>query len=458
MIRVSNLIFRYTSLPEPSLRISDLSIPEGECLVLCGKSGSGKTSFTRLLNGLIPEYFEGEYSGDINIFGLVPGRDSIETFSKLTSTVFQNPASQFFYRKTEQELAFPCENQGLPSQSICERLNETAAFFHLQSLMDQDLLSASGGEQQRIALASSQMQSPKLLILDEPTANLDAEGVKMVRNYLSKLKAQGVTIVIAEHRLDYLENLGDRYLYFEKGEIAHCWSQEEWLDLTNEDRKKFGLRGLHLELKQFYEEDSCLLGVSTKRLQLRNNKVNLGQIADLHFPKNCITALVGLNGIGKSTLAKILSGIETSDGDVNFGKKTLSPSERLKQSAYVMQNVRLQLFSDSVRKEILLGNSKTADFKQVVEQLGLSQLLDRHPISLSGGEQQRVIIANALLSNKKIIIFDEPTSGLDYEQMLSFSKLLQELKSPERVIIVITHDLELINEACQQIRFIRKVP
>ncbi|MGE9835232.1 ATP-binding cassette domain-containing protein [Streptococcus orisratti] len=118
----------------------------------------------------------------------------------------------------------------------------------------------------------------------------------------------------------------------------------------------------------------------------------------------------------------------------------------------------MQLFSDSVRKEILLGNSKTADFKQVVEQLGLSQLLDRHPISLSGGEQQRVIIANALLSNKKIIIFDEPTSGLDYEQMLSFSKLLQELKSPERVIIVITHDLELINEACQQIRFIRKVP
>lgn len=99
MIRVSNLIFRYTSLPEPSLHISDLSIPEGECLVLCGKSGSGKTSFTRLLNGLIPEYFEGEYSGDINVFGLVPGRDSIETFSKLTSTVFQNPASQFFIEK-----------------------------------------------------------------------------------------------------------------------------------------------------------------------------------------------------------------------------------------------------------------------------------------------------------------------------------------------------------------------
>lgn len=128
MIRVSNLIFRYTSLPEPSLRISDLSIPEGECLVLCGKSGSGKTSFTRLLNCLIQEYFEGEYSGDINVFGLVPGEGSIETFSKLTSTVFQNPASQFFYRKTEQELAFPCENQGLPPQSICERLNETSIF------------------------------------------------------------------------------------------------------------------------------------------------------------------------------------------------------------------------------------------------------------------------------------------------------------------------------------------
>ena len=445
--------FEGNETERPNLVIDQLTVAAGECLVLCGRSGSGKTTVTRLLNGLIPEFYGGRLEGQAKIFGLTPGKDTAEVFSTKVASIFQNPATQFFHRQVVHELVFPCENQGVAPEEIQERLSTVSKQFGIENLLGQSLLTASGGERQRTALATARMQAPQLVIMDEPTANLDADGVEMVHDYIAQLKAAGIAVVIAEHRLDFLADVADRYAYFSDGQLTQCWSQKEWLALSNQERTEFGLRGLNLAISDQPVSHQSDTGLSIKHLRLKTSKVDLGRLADMSFPTDNICALVGKNGIGKSTLAQLLSGLEKEDEHIFWNGQPITSKERLAQTALVMQEVRLQLFSDSVRKEILLGNRKQ-DVSKIVEKLGLTHLLDRHPMSLSGGEQQRVLIANALLSDKKIFIFDEPTSGLDYDHMREVARLLQDLKSPERVVIVITHDLELIEEACQQVRSI----
>ncbi|MGT2865602.1 ABC transporter ATP-binding protein [Streptococcus fryi] len=459
MIEIRSLAFRYPQEDKPSLVIDELIVTEGECVVLCGPSGSGKTTLIRLLNGLIPEYYEGSLEGYCRIGDTMIGEKGVEVLSQQVGTVFQNPATQFFHKIVEHELVFPCENQCLIQELIQKRLAETTAFFGIEHLLQRNLLTASGGERQRIAMATAMMQRPRLLVLDEPTANLDELGIKQVAQHIKQLKRLGITVIIAEHRLDFLKELADRYLYIDKGRLTHEWSKQEWLSFDNQTRAQLGLRSLNQEQKkltQFCHEEQGLL-ITT--LSLRTADSYLGQIKHLLFPANKVVALVGPNGLGKSTLAHILSGLAHADGTISLFNRPLSDKDRLRHTSFVMQDVRLQLFSESVDKEIKLGthNHDVQEAKTIVNTLGLSDLLDRHPMSLSGGEQQRVLIANSLLAHKSIYIFDEPTSGLDYQQMKQVANLLKKLKTKDRVIIVITHDQELIAEACDAVIDLRAV-
>ena len=370
--------------------------------------------------------------------------------SQKIASVFQNPATQFFHRKVEHELVFPCENQGIAQADIQNRLKQTIELFNLEQLLNYDLLNASGGEQQRVAIATANMQNPQLLILDEPSANLDQTSVERLKSHLKDLKSLGVTIVIAEHRLDFLKDLGDTYLYFENGEVTHTWSRKEWLALSEDNRHQLGLRsGENLSFaSQTLPEVPAQNDLRVHELTLTAGKKSLGAISHLAFPAGKIIAILGQNGFGKSSFAKLLSGLNKSNGIISLAGRPLSEKERLKETAYVMQEISLQLFSDSVKKELLLGNQQKKDYQKIADNLGLQDLLQRHPLSLSGGEQQRVLIGNALLSDKKIFIFDEPTSGLDYEHMLAVGKVLQELKAAGKIVLVITHDKELVTTVC----------
>ncbi len=451
MITLKNLKFTYANQENPTVIIDRLHVKKGDCVILCGRSGSGKTTLTRLLNGLIPEYYPGNLEGHIKISHLVPGENDLEEFSQSVASVFQNPATQFFHRKVEHELVFPCENQGISADHIWQRLNATVDFFNIADLLHQDLLTTSGGQRQKIALATANMQAPKLLVLDEPSANLDQGAVNQLQENLQQLKSLGITIVIAEHRLDYLQNLGDSYLYFEDGKLKAEWSQKDWLHFDDNYRHELGLRAIHQEKSIFPFENEDKNALEIKNLQVKTGKKLLGNIKTFKFPKGSVTAIIGPNGIGKSSFAKILSGLENSERQIKYEDSTFSEKERLSRTAYVMQNVHLQLFSNSVKGELLLGNQNNSDYLEIAKSFHLDHLLDRHPMSLSGGEKQRLLISNALLSNKDIFIFDEPTSGLDHKNMLIVSRYLKILKKYGKIVILITHDNEIISQACDRV-------
>lgn len=463
IIKVDDLTFKYSTRETYACQVKNIKIQEGELIVLCGKSGSGKSTFLKLLNGLVPEYFPGQLEGQLRIAEKQVGQISVEILSRMVASVFQNPSSQFFYREVKHELVFPCENQGQKSELIQKRLAQVAKDFDFLELLERDMYRLSGGQKQRVAIASAIMQGPEIILFDEPTANLDSQGVASITAYLTVLKKLGKTIIIAEHHLSYLKELADRYLYFADGIFVEAFSSKQMLDMTSKKRKNFGLRSLDLthareSVKQlmmvnhFHHQDQLQIS----QLQVKAGGNNLAYIDQLSLKRGVITGLLGPNGIGKSCFAFYLAGLyEDKSATFSLDGQTLNAEKRLSKTAIVLQDVRLQLFADSVEKELSLGRKKKQNNQKkmmmVCQELGLDHLLDKHPMSLSGGEQQRLMIASCLLSDKEIFIFDEPTSGLDFEQMVAVSNLLKKLKEQDKIILVISHDEELLSTTCDRI-------
>ena len=492
MIQLENCSFRYQNSEAFALREISLQIASGECVVLCGKSGCGKTTLTRILNGLIPSFFQGELTGEGNILGKRAGQTPIEEYVPLVGSVFQNPKTQYFNVDTTAELAFPCENMGMPSAKIREKVQECAEKYGLLSLLDRSIFKLSGGEKQRIAFGAACVLEPKLLVLDEPTSNLDEGTISLLHDLILQKKKEGVTVVIAEHRLSWIADVADRFCLFEDARLKEQWSREKFCELSTEELHKRGLRPIRMEechrrvLKkrsreagrkesgELYSEES-VLGKGAKTAQLtkmsgKKKNTEMVPLVEAHglvvgysrkkpvyelerfrIYRGEILGLMGSNGIGKSTIAKTLCGLQKP-----LSGKILPQGEkrRLENSFLVMQDVNYQLFSDNVREEILLGAKKPELCQEVLEALGLRELADRHPMSLSGGQKQRVAIASALLSGKEFVILDEPTSGLDHYHMTQVAKLLSYLKEQGVGVLVITHDEELAADWCDRIIYL----
>ena len=241
LIETSAVGFTYQGSETPALQDVTLSIGAGECVLLCGKSGCGKTTFTRLLNGLAPAFFPGRMLGRCRVGDLLAGTAAIEEYVPLVGSVFQNPKTQYFNVDTTAELAFPCENVGMPSAEIRSRVQDCARRFGLTGLMDRSIFCLSGGEKQRIAFAAASMLGPRLLVLDEPTSNLDAGAIVQLHDMIAAMKEAGVTIVLAEHRLAWITDLADRYFFFEEGRLAAQWTAAAFAALT---AKALTARGL----------------------------------------------------------------------------------------------------------------------------------------------------------------------------------------------------------------------
>ena len=457
MISIDRVSFGYGEAQETLSQVS-AAIAPGECVLLCGASGCGKTTVTKLINGLIPAFTPGcRLEGRVEVDGLDPGTTPMYELARKVGSVFQNPKSQFFNLDTDSELAFGLENEGRPPEEIRKRVSDTVDALHLQELQARNIFSLSGGQKQLLAFGSVYAMGPEIFVLDEPTANLDQDAIARLHDQIAGLKRQGRTVVIAEHRLYFLTDLIDRVLYLRDGVLERTFTRKQFFALTDGEREALGLRTLI--------PAGCTLpaaapagakeGLSVEGLTCAYRKEPpVFQALSFSARPGEVVAITGPNGVGKTTLSRCLCGlIREQAGQIALNGRPLNRKERQKAAFCVMQDVNHQLFSDSVWGECRMSAPDAPDssLKGVLDSLHLLPFRERHPMSLSGGQEQRLAVATALLSEKPILIFDEPTSGLDYARMVEVSGVIRSLAQQGRIVLVVTHDQEFLQRACDRV-------
>ncbi len=454
MIEVRNVHFRYQHGEEGAgLSGVDLHAAAGEVIVVTGSSGCGKTTLTRLVNGLIPHFFEGDLSGEASVAGRVVADTPPAEAADVVGSVFQNPRSQFFTVDVGSELAFAAENLGQDRDEILARVTESAQQLGLDAFMDRSIFQLSGGQKQKVACGSVWVSRPRVLVLDEPSSNLDAATIADLRGLIAGWKGAGCTVVVAEHRLHYLQGLADRWLLMENGQITREFSAADMSAMDAATAASFGLRSPHplpppQPLAAPAGEDVVELTGFVKTYP--GAKAPALDIASLTLPRHGTVAITGPNGAGKSTLTRALVGLDKkAPGILAIDGARRDRKARLATSFLVMQDVNHQLFTESVTEEIRLSapDADDAHLATILAGLDLTAVAERHPMSLSGGQKQRVAIAAAVASDADVVIFDEPTSGLDLAHMAEVAARLEELVAAGRLVIVVTHDDELV-EAC----------
>jgi energy-coupling factor transporter ATP-binding protein EcfA2 len=455
IIQISNVSFQYENSEKGALHDVSLTVEPGECILLCGESGCGKTTITRLLNGLIPHFYEGTLNGMVEVCGLKIQEEELYTIAEKVGSVFQNPRSQFFCLDTTSEVAFGCENMGLSEDEIKQRIAKVTRELKMENLMGRNIFKLSGGEKQRVACASVSAMQPEIFVLDEPTSNMDLDAIEELKKTLLFWKKQGKTIVIAEHRLYWLKYICDRVIYMEEGHIVSDLPMKTFVTFSEDRIKAMGLRGLSLSQPEFPEKpEKSGKTITFKNYHFNYEKEEVLHMSDVTVPAESIIAVTGHNGAGKSTFLRCLCGLEKKfKGHTVLDDANLSGRQMLKNCYMVMQDVNHQLFCETVEEEIQLGmaEEKADKVSDLLRELDLAGFRERHPMSLSGGQKQRVTIASAVLAEKSVLIFDEPTSGLDYKHMRQTAGLFQRLKERKKTMFIITHDPELIVMCCTHV-------
>lgn len=452
MIRMKDVSFRYLNSTEGVSGI-DLMVNEGECVVFTGPSGGGKTTLTRLLNALAPSYYTGTLTGTISINGKSLTQMPQYTVARQIGSVFQDPKSQFFSSELAGEAAFACENYGFSAEEIRDRTDDAIVSFGLNGFRSRNLDVLSSGEKQKVAIASVYALRPDIYVCDEPTSNLDKTGAEQLAAVFKQLKAEGHTIIIAEHRLSWLHGIADRFIYVRDGRVLWERNTAEMEQLSPEERERYGLREITEKgdrtIQNPTRNTDQFPALCVKSLSCRRKKTKIFRDINFSAPAGQITAITGHNGIGKTSLALVLSGLwKEESGQVVVDGRELSARERRKQTWFSSNDTGTQFFTNSVSEEVLLNMKHSEEHlekaRSLLKHLGLYRYKDVHPASLSGGQKQRLAIACGVLSDRTILIFDEPTSGLDGGNMKIVADVLREAADQKKVILVITHDDELI--------------
>lgn len=485
MIELKNVTFTYHNA-ERSAGVYgiDLQIPAGQVVLLCGLSGCGKTTITRLINGLAPAYYAGTLEGQVLIDGEDSASVTLYELSQKVGSVFQNPRSQFFSLDSTSEIAFGCENTGVPREEMYRRIGQVSRDLDMADLLDRNLFALSGGEKQKIACASAAAMQPAIFVLDEPSSNLDLRSIANLKAVIGKWKEQGKTVIIAEHRLYYLMEIADRVIYMENGRIIKDVPIAEFLKVDTEVLHRKGLRSQ----KAMEYTPGCIRVCQTggilegtfecaaaekppvferhvtfSGLAFSYGKKRVLDIPELKVPSGAVTGVLGFNGAGKSTLARVICGLEKqAKGVLNDNGKSYTAKARLKKSYMVMQDVNHQLFTESVIEEVLLsmdvsdvsGEAARQKALDILRTMNLSEFKDVHPMALSGGQKQRLAVASAIAADKEFLIFDEPTSGLDYAHMREVAGSITRLARAGKTVFIISHDPELIAACCNYLIFL----
>jgi len=460
MIKLENVSYSYPFRKEVVLKNVNCEISKGETVLFTGPSGCGKSTLMRVMNGLIPHFFQGDLDGIVEVNEIDNLKREVPNIAKEIGTLFQDPEQQFFTLDVESELAFGHEQCGVEPKKIQQIITATADELGISHILKSSIFETSEGEKQKTALGTVLSMKPGIILLDEPTANLDPQATIELGKIISKLKEDGMTIIIVDHKLYWLQVFIDRVFILDKGGIAEEGKVEVLHDKTIMD--KYGLRQTDI---------SALRSIISKIPDVRVNNEASVKIEDLTFayrnkppifekcsfgfPKGKVTAIIGSNGCGKTTLARILTGLnKVKSGNITIDGKAVSTKELVRRAGLVFQNSDHQLFMNTVKKELLTSGrhlqkrERESRSSDLLTHFNLAEFADAHPQSLSGGQKQRLVIACALMKNPDILILDEPTSGLDGKNMQIISHVLRETAKFGACVIVITHDLELIATTC----------
>lgn len=445
MVEIENLSLAYAP-KTPVLSDISLSVRKGECLLIAGKSGSGKSSLIHVCNGLAAEFLGAKIEGSVQIGTRDIQEMPIYEVGQIVSSVFQNPKTHFFNVDTTLELVFFLENIGLSRDDMRKRLADMLALFPIRHLMDRDIFKLSGGEKQILCVAAAYIAGTEVIVFDEPTANLDAHYTRVLVEMLRQLKEQNVTLILAEHRMHDVAALADRVLLLEGGRVDAVLDRDRFWAL---DEDVLGAKGIRSRKRPVL---ACKKLPERGALHIRQLKISLGKrrgidMRNMFFEKGRVYGIVGRNGCGKSTFLRALIGVErTLKDEIFYENKRLTKTERIAMSGLVMQDVHRQLFAETVEKEITLGGAyEKQRLDRILGELDLEPLCLRHPHSLSGGEKQRVAVATALYRDVPLLFFDEPTSGMDYENMLRIAESIAWAAFSERIVFVVSHDIDFLN-------------
>lgn len=484
ILSCKNVAFKYNESTDYAISDCTFSVKKGEKIMLCGASGSGKSTLLRLLKRELSP--RGELSGDITLMGKDRSELSDRESAEKIGFVMQNPDSQTVCDKVSAELAFGLESFGVKSGEIQSRVGEMAAFFGIEPLYDRDISTLSGGQKQLVALCSVMATDPDILLLDEPTAQLDPVAARELLGILDRLnKEMGVTIIIAEHDPEELFDSCDKILYLAKGKTEFFGTPA----LTAKYFVKNALEGFLPETSKAFARlcDDLPLNVRQGRAKLEKLGVtdipkqavtdtersepyalqckNLWQRYEKNSPdilKGCDLAvrkgecygLLGSNGGGKSTLLRVICGLcKPYMGTVSlFGKKQKAyknGSLFREMLAFLPQEPVTMFVKESVREDLLQSGDKVT-VENVSQRMGIEHLLDRHPWDLSGGEIQKCAFGKILLADPKIIVLDECTKGMDSFAKKALGDILLGLKDEGRTILLVTHDLEFAAQYCDR--------
>jgi energy-coupling factor transport system ATP-binding protein len=494
LIRVESLAWHYEGAAEPALRGVSFEVERGEFVAVMGRTGAGKSTLCRCLNALIPRHSRGTMEGRVLVAGLDTARSDFYEIAGRVGIVFQDPETQFIMMTVEDEIALGLENRGVEPQAIRAAVERALAAVGLpQSYLGKPPTELSGGQKQRVAIAAMLALEPEILVLDEPTSDLDPAGKAEVFAILERLKAErAATVILVSHDSEQVARYADRVLVLDQGRVALAGPTAEVLGRVRE-LAALGIAAPQVAQLGFLlgwprpagDPRAALQRLHGARLappaaplarpesepavkvQGLEHAYPDGTLAlrgvDLELRRGEYVAIVGSNGSGKTTLAKHLNGLlRPTRGSVwvaGVEAARVRPSELARRVGYCFQNPDHQLFCQTVEEELAfgprhLGLSEAevrARVERVLETVGLAPWRNEHPFFLGKGQRQRLAVGAALTIEPEIIIVDEPTTGQDHAMCEEIMALLDRLNQAGHTVVIITHDMELVAEHCRRV-------
>jgi energy-coupling factor transport system ATP-binding protein len=511
-VSVRGVTFTYHDADRPALRAISFTQNAGEMIGVMGASGAGKSTLAKCLNRIIPEFEDGDFHGAIRIAGESIEHLRVCDLAPKVGMVFQDFESQLFSTNVAHEVAFAMEQVGMDRAEMVRRIKPALEAVGLRGFEHRDPMSLSGGEKQRLAIASVLALRPSVIVLDEPTTDLDPEGRAEVFELIKKLRAQGLSLIVIEHESEELR-AADRIVVLREGEIAtegppsEVFARTELLTACGVRPPGLGhaleLLGIDAQPKsveQAYEVivraypsivattyDSIARSRAPEQPQAADNAivgpafVGIENVSysygggprvldsiDLKVGAGEFLAIVGQNGSGKTTLAKHIVGLlQPATGRITIDGKDRSqmrPAETAREVAYVFQNPDHQIFAATVEDEVAFGPRNfglPADeikrrCDEALEAVGLQNERQSDPFLLSKGERQRLAVASVLVLRPRMLILDEPTTGLDYREQLRMMALVRDLNRAGIAIVIITHTPWLVAEYARRVVLMRK--